>query len=495
MSQASGQPAPLLQTPSGTVSGTRREDGTRVFRAVPVSAEHDTTATRFTDPLPAPSWEGVLACPDTRDRLRLRDTHTATVYAPVEATTDDSGTAPVIVFIHGGRYETGHGDEPWYDGGVLARAGCVVVTVNYRKSFEGFLQLDEDGKDTDTDQPRAVKDLLTALRWVREVAGGLGGDPGNVTLAGQSAGAGLIAWLLTVRAADPLFHRAVVMSPGLPRRTGGIRRLTAQAALLSPGPPGTRPSRSYLESLSPNQLRTAYRRFAALHSTDCAVGPYPLDVGKLRPVPLLIGTMHDEFVTFPLVVDVDRVLRRIVGRLRLPQVVAAWLVAPTMLALGVPLRALAGWCRFASTEQPVRPLGRTVGDQTIRRWASAVAEGAVARGAEVWAYEFTGDSDHYALHCGELPQLFDTLTVGRADVAAACGPDAVRRLSGDHGTAVAFRTAVVEHAHGRSPGWSRFTRPDRTARVFDMSGKTDASAGQTTHDPWRPLRRLLGRLY
>ncbi|MDN5721855.1 MAG: carboxylesterase family protein [Corynebacterium sp.] len=501
--------SPVLQTPSGTVSGTLRGDGTRVFRAVPVTATHDTADTRFAEPLPAPRWEGILACPDTDERLSLRDTHTATVYAPAEDGTPGApATAPVIVFIHGGRYELGHGDEPWYDGGVLARAGCVVVSVNYRKRFEGFLPLADDpsSSDTGTDQPRGVQDLLAALHWVREVVGGLGGDPGNVTLAGQSAGAGLIAWLLTVRAADPLFHRAVLMSPGLPRRTGGIRRFTAQAALLSPGRPGARPTRAYLESLSPNQLRRAYRRFAALHSTDCAVGPYPLELGQLRPVPMLVGTMHDEFVTYPLVVDTDRLLRRVIGALRLPKVLSAWLVAPVMVVLGVPLRTLRSWCRFVSTSKPVRPLGRTVGDRAIRRWASAIAEGALDRGATVWAYEFIGGRDgdrvgelgHYALHRGELPQLFDTLTVGRADVAAACGPDAVRRLSGAGGPAAAFRAAVVDIAHGYSPGWSRFTAPERTARVFDMSGEvseSDTSAPRTVADPWRPLRQLLGQLY
>ncbi|MDN6352636.1 MAG: hypothetical protein L0K02_04900, partial [Corynebacterium sp.] len=141
-----------------------------------------------------------------------------------------------------------------------------------------------------------------------------------------------------------------------------------------------------------------------------------------------------------------------------------------------------------------------------RRGAAAIAVGALDRGATVWAYEVIGGRDgdrvgelgHYALHRGELPQLFDTLTVGRADVAAACGPAAVRRLSGAGGPAAAFRAAVVDIAHGYSPGWSRFTAPERTARVFDMSGEvseSDTSAPRTVADPWRPLRQLLGQLY
>lgn len=495
---------PLLETPSGTVSGSLRPSGTAVFRAVPVAAPHTDTDTRFAAPRPAPAWDGVRDCTDSREQLARRATSTATVYAPVEATAGGSVSAPrpVVVFIHGGRYEAGHADELWYDGEALVKQGCIVVTVNYRKRFEGFLPLD-DSTDNSPPHFRAVDDLLHALHWVHTMCDELGGDTGNVTLAGQSAGGGLIAWLLTLREADPLFHRAVIMSPGLPRGGGPRRWLSARLALMAPGRPTDPLPRDYIDSLSPNQLQTAYRRFASVHSTDCAVGPYPLDVSALRPVPVMIGTMHDEFVTFPLVKDVDRVLRRVLHTLRLPQVVASWLLAPTMLVLGVPLRTLRSWCRFAAAEEPVRPLGRTVGDRMIRRWASAIADGLAAAGSDVWAYEFIGGRDgakvgelgHYALHCGELPQLFDRLTVGRADVAGACGPDAVERLGGDRGTASRFRQSVINFAHGRTPDWGKYTLDQRNAQVYDMSGEPGTASAATVTDPWRQVRELLGRLY
>ncbi|MGO3362990.1 MAG: carboxylesterase family protein [Corynebacterium sp.] len=489
--------SPLLATPSGTVSGSRRGD-VAVFRAVPVAAPHTSDSTRFTAPRPAPAWDGTLDCSDTRDRCTMRASHTATVYAPAEPPRDP--TLPVIVWIHGGRYEMGHGDEPWYDGGTLVRDGCVVVSVNYRKRFEGFLPLEGDPPESF----RGVDDLIHALRWVRDTVGALGGDTSNTTVAGQSAGAGLIAWLLTDDRAADLFHRAVMMSPGLPRRGGAGRRLTARLALLAPGAPTAPITREYVGSLSPDQRQRAYRRFASVHSTDCAVGPYPLDVSRMRGIPVMVGTMHDEFVNFPFVVDVDRVLRTVLGTLRLPPVVDAWLLAPTMVVLGVPLRTIARWCRFAAGTAPVRPLGRTVGDRVIRRWASATAEALSNAGAPVWAYEFIGGRDgeragelgHEAQHCGELPLLFDTLTVGRRDVEQACGPDAVQRLGGPDGTGALFRRAVLDFAAGRSPGWDRYTADGRTARIFDMSGEhRGGSAARTGNDPWRAVRTLLGRLY
>ena len=352
----------------------------------------------------------------------LRDTHRRLRTAEEDASAP--ATAPVIVFIHGGRYELGHGDEPWYDGGVLARAGCVVVSVNYRKRFEGFLPLADDptSSDTGTDQPRGVQDLLAALHWVREVVGGLGGDPGNVTLAGQSAGAGLIAWLLTVRAADPLFHRAVLMSPGLPRRTGGIRRFTHRPPCCHRGGLGATDTR-LPESLSPNQLRRALT-LAALPPPTARSDP-TLELGQLRPVPMLVGTMRR--VRHLSGRRHDRLLRRVI-RLRLPKVLSAWLVAPVMVVLGVPLRTLRPGAGSCPRNRYVRwPHCRRPGD---RRWASAIAEGAL-----------TG-----VRRCGPMSSSAAATATGSATGPTPC-------------TAVNYRSS--SYPHGRTCRRRRGLRPGR----------------------------------
>ncbi|WP_420098028.1 carboxylesterase family protein [Corynebacterium sp.] len=469
-----GTGAPLLHTPSGVVSGSWRRHGSgpavAVFRAVPVSAPHTDGSAAFAAPRPAPSWPGTLDCPDTEERRGLGATHTATVTCPAEST---GGPYPVMVWVHGGRFETGHADDPRYDATALAAEGCVVVAVNYRKRFEGFLPV---GDSADGDF-RGVGDLVASLRWVRDCIGDVGGDVDRVTLAGQSAGGALVAWLLADERASGLFHRAVMMSPGAPRRGWSQRRLTTALALRRWG---RRPTAESMASLSAGELTDAYRRFARFHVTDCAVGVHPFTPSGMRPVPVITGTMHDEFVRFPGVRQVDAVLRRTLGRaaerLGLPRVAEAWAVAPAMLVLGVPVRSVPAWCRSVSTTTPVRPLGRTVGDRMIRRWASAFAESLADSGAPVWAYEFRDDA-RPAQHCGELPLLFGT-------------------PGGPGGPGTQFRDAVVGFVHGREPDWDRYTVPQRRARVFDLSGASTAPARpDQADDPWRDVRTLAGPLY
>lgn len=378
----------------------------------------------------------------------------------------------MIAFIHGGRFEEGHGDDGWFDGGALAAVGCVVVTLNYRLRFGGFLPLDPVNDPGSPGRSRGVADLIHALQWIRDAVPGVGGDPDNVTLIGQSAGGGLVTALLADRQADALFHRAVLLSPGLPRfllRTGWrIRRLIARALL---GVPLTGKA---LTALPGQRVERAYRRMARLYFSDCAVGPGPVDLSQMRGVPLLVSTMHDEFVGFPGVTVLDRVR----ARLRLPAAV----FSPGMLLLGVPLRHLRHWWRYAETD---RPLGRTVGDTMIRRWAAAVLE--YAPGDRVWACEFRGGRWRGdcvdARHCGDLPLLFDTTGVDPDLVRAFCGPDTPERT-----VAVGrrFRAAVVRFARVGDPGWDPYPG-SRTTRVFDLVGGPD----RDVTDPLSAVRTLL----
>jgi para-nitrobenzyl esterase len=123
------------------------------------------------------------------------------VWAP-----DDAAGLPVMVWIHGGAYVIGGSSLATYDGSKLAAEGVVVVSVNYRLGALGFL-LGEHAN-------LGLQDLVTALRWVRDNIASVGGDPGRVTIFGESAGAGCILHLLGVPSADGLYHRAILQSPG-----------------------------------------------------------------------------------------------------------------------------------------------------------------------------------------------------------------------------------------------------------------------------------------
>jgi para-nitrobenzyl esterase len=220
---------------AGLLAGTRAagDPDVRVFRGIPFAAP-PVGELRWRPPEPAATWSGVReavefspACPQELPGLRLPWTeaymHQGTVsedclYLNVW-TAAGSGDArrPVFVYIHGGGFSEGSGSVALYDGTVLAQKGLVVVTVNYRLGALGFL-----AHPALTAEPPAgssgnygLLDQVAALEWVRDNIAVMGGDPRNVTIAGQSAG-GMSVYLLTASPlAAGLFHRAIVESgPG-----------------------------------------------------------------------------------------------------------------------------------------------------------------------------------------------------------------------------------------------------------------------------------------
>src|SRR5690606_21519549 len=129
----------------------------------------------------------------------------------------DDGPSPVMVWLHGGGFTTGTDNETYYHGANLARDSAVgVVTVNQRLNIFGFLDLSElPGEEYAASGNAGMADLVLALQWVRDNVAAFGGDPGNVTLFGQSGGSSKVATLMGVPAAKGLFHKAIMMSGGL----------------------------------------------------------------------------------------------------------------------------------------------------------------------------------------------------------------------------------------------------------------------------------------
>ncbi|MFD7597794.1 carboxylesterase/lipase family protein [Kitasatospora sp. NPDC059812] len=215
------QADPVVETPAGAVRGVRGESGER-FRALPYAAA-PVGAGRFAAPAPHPGWSGVrdggrpspTAPQPARDFGWLdmspyfgpgwvpgEEYLTVDVHTPAA----DGGGRPVMVFVHGGGFVTGSNRAALYGGGAFARDGVVLVTVNYRLGVPGFLEL------AGAPANRGLLDVLAALRWVRGSVAAFGGDPGNVTVFGQSAGATLVGALLATPAAAGLFRRVIVQS-------------------------------------------------------------------------------------------------------------------------------------------------------------------------------------------------------------------------------------------------------------------------------------------
>ena len=208
--------SPHVRLTSGNVCG-RTEDGLAVFRGMPF-ARPPVGELRLAAPMPVEPWEGVREAaafgpPPPQSRVMgtpaVRDTDgdwlTVNIWSP------DPGAArlPVMVWLHGGGYAYGWSGDPLFDGAALARDG-VVVTFNYRLCAEGF------GHFPGAPANRGLLDQVAALSWVQDNIAAFGGDPGRVTVFGESAGAGSIAALMVMPSATGLFHRAIAQSvPGV----------------------------------------------------------------------------------------------------------------------------------------------------------------------------------------------------------------------------------------------------------------------------------------
>src|SRR3984957_10749905 len=214
-----------VTTTSGTVEGMTGDRGTR-WRSVP-SARPPVGRLRLRAPRPPIPWRGVRYCHDfafcapQRRRYTVlgvnkyqpmsADCVTVSVVAPATPTDEP---LPVLFFIHGGGYMLGSSATPIYDGAALARRGCVYVSANYRLGALGCLDLSSLATpDHPIESNLFLRDLVFALRWVRDNIAVFGGDPDNVTIFGESAGAHAVATLLAVPAAKGLFAQAISESP------------------------------------------------------------------------------------------------------------------------------------------------------------------------------------------------------------------------------------------------------------------------------------------
>ena len=215
---------PVVAAPAGAVSGVREGD-VDVFRAVPYALP-PIGPRRWRPPAPMPRWNGVrparedgVACmqpamaagPYNRGPLRMsEDCLTLDITAPAHAR-----RAPVMVWIHGGTLIWGTGHSRSYNGRAFARRGIVLVSINYRLGVLGYLAHPELSRESaaGVSGNYGLLDQIAALRWVRANIAAFGGDPANVTIFGESAGALSVELLVASPAARGTFDRAIAESP------------------------------------------------------------------------------------------------------------------------------------------------------------------------------------------------------------------------------------------------------------------------------------------
>jgi len=225
-------PAPITVS-GGQITGVGgRDAGVRVFKGVPYAAP-PVGPRRWKAPQPVAAWSGVRAAerfapacvqpvagarlPWTEEFMHQGAVDEDCLYLNVWTTVSGAARRPVFVYLYGGGFNEGAGSIPVYDGEALAKKGLVVVTINYRVGVFGFLV----HPDLAAESPRAASgnygllDQMAALQWVQQNIAAFGGDPANVTIAGQSAGAMSVYLLTASPRTRGLFHRAIVQSgPG-----------------------------------------------------------------------------------------------------------------------------------------------------------------------------------------------------------------------------------------------------------------------------------------
>jgi para-nitrobenzyl esterase len=412
------QTPPVVDAPAGPVQG-QAADGLHMFKGIPYALP-PTGWRRWRPPAKMDRWTSTrdatqfgAACHQPVARgtsIYAGDAPTMSedclflnIWAP-----EDARGAPVFVWIHGGSLTTGAGSEPMYDGARMASEGVVVVTLNYRLGVLGYMAHPELSAESrkNVSGNYGLQDQIAALEWVRDNIAAFGGDPENVTVAGESAGALSVMYLMASPEAEGLFDKAIAQSaymlsmPELRTRThgdvpaeglgwwlqgqlgqanlAGLRSMDAQTLTVSAQQAGYAPFGNIDGVYLPAQLAQVFER------------------GEQAPVPLLAGFNQGEirslrFLVPPAPADAPAYEKEI--RDRYGELADTFLalypsadMAESMLA--TPRDALYGW----TAERLMRT-------QT-------------ARGQNAYLYFFdhgypaADDAGLHAFHAAEIPYVF-----------------------------------------------------------------------------------------
>ena len=504
---------PVVDTISGKISGAA-VDGVAAFKGIPYGAS-TAGANRFMPPQkPAPwggmreavNWAGhapqaffgqrrpeVSRLSGTPDTVPVsEDCLTLNVWTPAL----DGGKRPVMVWFHGGAFSYGSANTPRTAGTNLARRGdVVVVTVNHRLNIFGFLDLAALGGEGFAHSANAgVLDLVAALEWVRDNIANFGGDPGNVTIFGQSGGGGKVSTLLAMPAAKGLFHRAIVMS-GAGIRMAEHERATklADAVLDEVGLKANQlgklqalPFERLLAAIEPAQKKLAPVGFRLLdrygfgpvvEGHDLPHHPFDPTAPDLSDdVPVMVGGTRDENALF--LASDDAVWNRTLSEDELKTRVAkvAGSNTDTVLAL---------YRRMHPGMNPAELLIEITTDSNFWVRSILLAERKAAKGkAPVYMYSFNWrtpvlDGKLMAPHAIDVPFVFDTL-----DAVGITGhvPAAAAIAAAESMTWASFARAGTPD-NKAIPHWPAYTAADRATMMIDTEWSVE-------NDPKRAARLL-----
>jgi para-nitrobenzyl esterase len=446
----------IVNTKSGPVQGVEHassrtgEGSIQVFRGIPY-AEAPVGERRFKPPVPRTPWTDTLVAehagplaPQNPSPLESMlgagqppigdDCLSLNIWTPQA----DGKGRPVLFWIHGGAFVTGTGSTPWYDGSAFARHhDVVVVTINYRLGALGFLHLaDLFGDEWAGSGNLGILDQSLALRWTSENIAAFGGDPGNITIFGESAGGMSVATQLGLPASQGLFRRAIAQSGAAGHvhtretATKVAERVLEVLDVRDPAALQQVPTADILAAQEKVNLERSDIAGGGLPFMPCVdgtvlpVGPQQaVRDGHARGVDLLLGTNLDEMTLFTLMdpalssLDDGALARRFGG----------------LFGEERAMEALDAYRKDRSDATPGDLWNAALSDRVFRVPAVRLADAQHTNGS-TYVYLFTWESTAFdgrlrSCHALEIPFVWDNLD--QTGVAFLTGPitDEMRALA------------------------------------------------------------------
>ena len=466
------------ETRMGPVSGIET-DGVQTFLGIPFG-KAPVGELRFQAPRPAAAWTSLhdgtqwghqamqqeSPITSSPNGTLSEDCLVLNVYTPDAG----AGSRPVLLWIHGGGFVGGSANQ--YDGSVLVRQGdVVVVTVNYRLGLFGFLDLSACGEAYAGSASNGIRDQILALAWVRDNIADYGGDPGNVTVFGESAGGHSVNAVMAAPSADGTYHRAIAHSPGTPSTPPvDLREPLANAlgvdtaALLD-----TLLGMSAADLLE-LQIKTGISGSGATVDGVVVTRPTAVAIAERGAdgVPYMAGSNLDEGTLFTSLVagesaDFGPILATLGHSLA------------TSTLYGVDPGPYISRLRAAHPDLDDRGVYERIWVDMFRRASIDNAEAASAAGPGGWLYRFdlpsTGMGGNLgATHASEIAFTFNTYADAGQGGALAFhdGSDPVVRDLAQRWSETVLAFARSDDPNGGGlPAWPRYTAAERISLVLD----------------------------